>query len=63
MIAQTVGGAQFDDRAQSPPAIQGGYPWRGDRLANGVPTPITYYEGSMLRVEWTNQVTASVGGR
>jgi len=34
---------------------KGGYPWRGNRLANGEPTPITYYEGSKLRLEWTNQ--------
>lgn len=40
-------------------AAQGGYPWRGNRLLKGEADPMNYYEGSMLRVEWTNQVGAS----
>ena len=34
---------------------KGGYPWRGDRELIGKPDPMSYYEGSKLRVEWTNQ--------
>jgi len=33
---------------------QGGYPWRGDATARA-PDPITYYSGSKLKMEWTNQ--------
>ncbi|GAB5366596.1 hypothetical protein AAMO2058_001156800 [Amorphochlora amoebiformis] len=34
---------------------KGGYAWRGDPTGKGVGDPITYYVGSKLRVEWTNQ--------
>ena len=34
---------------------KGGYPWRGDRELKNKPDPMIYYEGSKLRVEWTNQ--------
>jgi hypothetical protein len=34
---------------------KGGYPWRGDREIQNVSDPLVYYEGSVLRVEWTNQ--------
>lgn len=34
---------------------KGGYPWRGNATYNGVPDPLTYYVGSVLRIEWTNQ--------
>ncbi len=34
---------------------KGGYPWRGDRELQNKPDPLAYYEGSTLRVEWTNQ--------
>jgi len=34
---------------------KGGYPWRGDRELQGQADPMNYYEGSSLRMEWTNQ--------
>lgn len=34
---------------------KGGYPWRGDRELANSSDPLVFYEGSMLRVEWTNQ--------
>jgi hypothetical protein len=34
---------------------KGGYPWRGDRELLNAPDPLAYYEGSILRVEWTAQ--------
>ncbi len=34
---------------------KGGYAWRGDPQIKGIPDPLTYYVGSKLRVEWTNQ--------
>jgi len=34
---------------------RGGYPWRGDATARAQPDPLTYYTGSTLRIEWTNQ--------
>ena len=34
---------------------KGGYPWRGDRELKNSADPMIYYEGSKLRVEWTNQ--------
>mmetsp|Transcript_8731 Transcript_8731/g.16986 ORF Transcript_8731/g.16986 Transcript_8731/m.16986 type:complete len:796 (-) Transcript_8731:539-2926(-) len=34
---------------------QGGYPFRGNPSGQGVPDAITYYHGSELNVEWTNQ--------
>lgn len=34
---------------------KGGYPWRGDPTGNGVGDPVSYYEGSKLRLEWTVQ--------
>ncbi|GAB5372993.1 hypothetical protein AAMO2058_001711700 [Amorphochlora amoebiformis] len=34
---------------------KGGYPWRGDPRGKGVGDPLTYYVGSKLQIEWTNQ--------
>lgn len=34
---------------------KGGYPWRGDRELISTGDPLAFYEGSTLRVEWTNQ--------
>ena len=34
---------------------KGGYPWRGDRELLNSSDAIAFYEGSTLRVEWTNQ--------
>jgi hypothetical protein len=35
---------------------KGGYPWRGNpAMDEPVPDPITYYTGSKLKIEWTNQ--------
>jgi len=34
---------------------KGGYPWRGNAVLRAYPDPLTYYTGSVLRIEWTNQ--------
>mmetsp|Transcript_18795 Transcript_18795/g.28161 ORF Transcript_18795/g.28161 Transcript_18795/m.28161 type:complete len:711 (-) Transcript_18795:355-2487(-) len=34
---------------------KGGYPYRGDPSLQGVGDPLTYYAGSELQIEWTNQ--------
>jgi hypothetical protein len=33
----------------------GGYPWAGDPTHLGEPDPVTYYHGSILRIQWTQQ--------
>jgi hypothetical protein len=33
----------------------GGYPYPGDPTIDGEPDPVTFYKGSILRIEWTNQ--------
>jgi len=38
---------------------KGGYPWRGSSRVRAAPDPLTYFSGSVLRIEWTSQHGAS----
>ena len=41
---------------------QGGYPWAGDATVRAAPDAITYYTGSQVQLEWTNQHSCSPNG-